>query len=254
MDAMAGLYDAPYGAFEMKISHQKHMLIGIFLAILIIAWAVGAALHNIGSNQNKLSADAERYHIVRPIEFWDGSLPTDAGFGLPNVNKTLTSDAVGFIPDPDLVDEVAEEEPAVISRGPATNGTGDFGLGEGGDGLGGHSGGGGFGMGPGGGGGDIPPRGAFIRHEEPPVAVYEETPVYPKLALEGGFSAEVYLYAYVDKEGRVKKVEVVKCTRPGIGFEEAAEAATYKNIYRPAIQNGYPIGVWIAFKVKFIAK
>jgi len=52
----------------------------------------------------------------------------------------------------------------------------------------------------------------------------------------------------------VKKAVAVKCTRPNMGFEEAAVAAAYKYIYRPAIQNGDPVGVWIAYRVDFIIK
>ncbi len=250
---MAELSDAPYGAFEMKLSHQKHMLIGMLLALLFIAWAVVAVLRNCVSTGDETSIDWNKWRIVKSVKIVDDVFPVDGGSTYPNVNKTLSTNPAGFIPDPDLDDEIDEEKPVIISRNPFSDGIGDFGDGNGVYG-GGQPGVGGSGMGTGGGGGDIPPREAFIPHQELPKLVYEETPVYPKLALEGGFSAEVYLYAFVDKDGHVKKVEIVKCTRPNIGFEEAAEAAAYKNIYRPAIQNGYPIGIWIAFKVRFVAQ
>jgi len=37
-----------------------------------------------------------------------------------------------------------------------------------------------------------------------------------------------------------------------MGFEEAAVKAAYKCRYRPAIQNGNPIGVWISYTVEFV--
>jgi hypothetical protein len=249
---MAGLSDAPYGAFEMKFFHQKHMLIGMFLAILFIAWAVGAAIHNCVATDETTSIDWHKWRTVGTVNIIDDISPADGGLPHPNISRSQSTNVVGFIPDPDLSDDVADEKPAIMSHGSFTDGL-DY-LGTGGGGEGGQFDNGGYGVGPGGGGDEIPPRGVFIRHEQPPVLVYEATPDYPKLALDGGFSAEVYLYAYVDKEGNVKKVEIIKCTRPKIGFEEAAEAAAYKNIYRPAIQNGYPIGVWIAYKMRFIAK
>lgn len=246
-------YKAPYGAFEMKFSHQKHMLIGMMFSVLFIAWAVVAAIRNCVPADDTASMDWHKWRTVKSVRIVDDVLPVDGGSPHPNVNRTLSKNAVGFIPDPDLDDDIDEERAVIVPRNPFVDGSGNFGDGNGAYG-GGQSGVGGSGVEPGGGGREIPPRDAFIPHAEPPALVYEETPLYPKLALEGGFSAEVYLYAFVDEDGHVKKVEVVKCTRPNIGFEDAAEAAAYKNVYRPAVQNGYPVGVWIAFKVRFVAK
>jgi hypothetical protein len=50
----------------------------------------------------------------------------------------------------------------------------------------------------------------------------------------------------------VKAVQVVSCTRPSLGFEDAAITAGYKIKYRPAIQNGNPVGVWITYQVIFL--
>lgn len=250
---MTGLSKAPYGAFEMKFSHQKHMLVGMSLAILFIAWAVGAALHNCVSTDETTSIDWHKWRTVRTVKIIDDIRPAGGGLPHPNVGGTRPTNAVGFIPDPDLSDDVGEEKPVIVSRNPFSEGNGDLGYGDDIYG-GGQFGDGGMGLGLGGGGGNIPPIDTFIPFQKLPELVYEEKPVYPKLALEGGFSADVYLSAFVDKDGRVKKVEIIRCTRPNIGFEEAAEAAAYKNVYRPAIQNGYPVGVWIAFKIRFIAK
>jgi len=61
----------------------------------------------------------------------------------------------------------------------------------------------------------------------------------------------VMVQAYVDKNGEVKKAQAVKTNRPNMGFEEAAVKAAYKCKYRPAIQNGNPVGVWIGYRVEF---
>jgi protein TonB len=96
----------------------------------------------------------------------------------------------------------------------------------------------------------IPPD-SFVVLEIEPVQIYEELPEYPRLAQEGGFTGWVLIQAFIDKNGDVKKAQAVKTNRPKMGFEEAAIKAAYKCKYRPAIQNGEPIGVWIAYRVKF---
>jgi TonB family protein len=97
----------------------------------------------------------------------------------------------------------------------------------------------------------IPPPETFVPVETNPVPVHEVTPEYPRLAREGGFSGVVTLQVYVDGNGVVRKVLVAACTRPGMGFEEAAIKAAYLGKWRPGIQNGNPIGVWISYKVRF---
>ncbi len=246
-------YNAPYGAFEMKLSHQKHMLIGMVFSLLFVAWAVVAAVRNCGPAEDTVATDWHKWRTVKTVRIIDDIRPAGGGLPHPTVNRAQSTNAAKYIPDPELNDDIDEEQSVIPPRNPFSDGRGDIGDGNGIYG-GGQSGVGGYGMEPGGGGTEIPPRDAFIPHAEPPTLVHEETPLYPKLALEGGFSAEVYVYAFVDKDGHVKKVEVAKCTRPNIGFEEAAEAAAYKNVYRPAIQNGYPVGVWIAFRVRFVAR
>ena len=98
----------------------------------------------------------------------------------------------------------------------------------------------------------IPQPDVFVPHEVPPALIRDELPRYPSLAQAGGFSAEVILNVYVGIDGIVKEVRVAKCSRPGIGFEEAAIAAGYKLLFRPAVQNGEPIGLWVIHTIRFV--
>jgi TonB family protein len=98
----------------------------------------------------------------------------------------------------------------------------------------------------------MPPADSFVAVEVNPVQVYEETPEYPRLARDGGFTGYVIVQAFVDKNGTVKKAQAVKCSRPNMGFEDAAVKAAYKGQWKPAIQNGNPIGVWVAYRVDFV--
>jgi TonB family protein len=98
----------------------------------------------------------------------------------------------------------------------------------------------------------MPPADTFIAVELEPALINEVVPEYPRLARDGGFTGNVIVQAYVDKNGVVKKAQAVKCTRPGMGFEEAAVKAAYQEQWRPAIQNGNPIGVWVARKFQLV--
>lgn len=98
----------------------------------------------------------------------------------------------------------------------------------------------------------IPPPETFVPMEIQPAVVFEKQADYPRLALEGGFSAVVTVLVYVDKTGTVREARAVKCTRPGMGFEEEAIKAALQWKWRPGIQNGNPIGAWMTHTVRFV--
>jgi TonB family protein len=91
----------------------------------------------------------------------------------------------------------------------------------------------------------------FVAVEEMPVEIRHEEPVYPEMAELTEKSGTVWVQALVDKEGRVRDARVLKPSGTNVGFEEAALEAAYKNLYRPAIQNGSPVPVWVSYKVEF---
>ena len=93
----------------------------------------------------------------------------------------------------------------------------------------------------------------FVAVEQMPLETHHENPVYPEKAKSSGKSAIVWIQAYVDGEGRVKDARIVKSSGNDLGFDEAALDAAYKNVYRPAIQNGAPVPVWVSYKVDFKA-
>ncbi len=97
----------------------------------------------------------------------------------------------------------------------------------------------------------MPAPGDFIAVEEYPVPVYQEPLVYPEMAERAGIEAVVYVRALVDKEGRVHDAIIEKASGTNAGFEEAALAAAMKNRYKPAIQNGRPIPVWVSYRAVF---
>ena len=84
-----------------------------------------------------------------------------------------------------------------------------------------------------------------------PVLIHSEEPVYPEMAALTGQSGTVWIQALVDAEGRVRQANVLKSSGSNVGFDEAAVKAAFANVYKPAIQNGRPVPVWISYRVDF---
>lgn len=76
-------------------------------------------------------------------------------------------------------------------------------------------------------------------------------PDYPELARTARMEGTVIMQAVIYRDGTVGEVEVLRCTRPGVGFEEAAVAAVQTWKYEPAKQNGKPVEVFFTIKVDF---
>lgn len=241
---MARTTDIPYGAFELKRCYQKNMLVGTLSTAMLAAMIVMAVwLYTMSFTVVELTGGVtgrpdsivivldplpsiyREPPVVPTVEKMRVDIPE---FGIPVPTEAEFVDENAAIPsrrelhrfNSPVVDRGGGERSGNYIYQPAAR--------------------------------VIPPPSTFIPHQEEPVLIHEEPPEYPALPLEAGFSAAVYLEVYIDIDGRVKKVHVAGCTRPGMGFEEAAEAAAYKSIYRPAIQNGYAIGIWIGYKVKFV--
>lgn len=97
----------------------------------------------------------------------------------------------------------------------------------------------------------FPPPDEFVAVQEMPVMVKEEIPTYPDVALLTNREATVWIKALVDKEGKVREVRIAKSSGMNVGFDEAALTAAYHNIYKPAIQNGKPVAIWVTYPVEF---
>lgn len=237
---MIRVVSTPYGAFELKSRYQHNMMMGIGFSIAITSLILLSIwLYNMVTYE-----DMEIKEVIKVKTLVDLGPPLSMEIIRPKVEVKTPSKAapkVG-IPIPTDASELAEPDIVIVSkddlRGIVTPSFGDNGGSDAGIVI------------------EIPieevlPPDTFIWVEEPPELVFEELPIYPRLAQEGGFSGWVVLHAYVNKQGEVKKAKAVKTNRSGMGFEEAAIKAAYKCKYRPAIQSGAPVGVWIAYKVEF---
>lgn len=100
----------------------------------------------------------------------------------------------------------------------------------------------------------LPEPDEFIAYEEAPVQIEVVTPAYPEMARRASIEGTVWVKALVDKEGRVRDVIIVKDSGAKAGFEEAAIEAAKKTHWKPAISNGQPVAVWVAYKIEFKLK
>ena len=94
----------------------------------------------------------------------------------------------------------------------------------------------------------------FVAVEEMPypiggVSEIQRRIVYPELAQRAGVEGKVYILAYVDREGRVTKTEVIKGI--GGGCDEVAAEAVKKTSFSPGKQRGKPVYVKVMIPIRF---
>ena len=95
---------------------------------------------------------------------------------------------------------------------------------------------------------DVPPP-IFVPVEKEPVIVKRVMPVYPPLALQAGLEGKVFVKIWVDRQGKVHRVEVLKSDYEI--FNEAAIKAAKQFVFTPAYMNKGPVSVWVAVPFTF---
>ncbi|UCD17214.1 MAG: energy transducer TonB [Candidatus Zixiibacteriota bacterium] len=232
-----------YGAYELKVKYQKNLFLGIVFCAALVAVTVGAAYL-----YRALTAVETVYvqpTIIKTIA--DLGPPPTVAKKPPRMDISApkrVAPKVG-IPKPVADDEILDDEEVVIASreelaeivapqmDPSAASDGQ----------------------------DIvvaipdeeylPAPDEFVPVEIPAEMIYEEIPEYPRQARAAGMEAVVWIQALVDKDGNVRKAQVQKSSGSRGGFDEAAVAAAYKCKYKPAIQNGRPVPVWVSYMVEF---
>ncbi|MBU1095669.1 MAG: energy transducer TonB [Bacteroidetes bacterium] len=97
----------------------------------------------------------------------------------------------------------------------------------------------------------------FIAVEELPepiggIAGIQAKIKYPDIARRANVYGSVHLMAYVDEEGKVVKVEVVKGI--GAGCDEEAVKAVMETRFKPGKQRGKPVKVRMGIPIRFTLK
>ncbi|MFQ5498631.1 MAG: energy transducer TonB [Candidatus Zixiibacteriota bacterium] len=230
---------SPYGAFELKAKYQRNFMMGSILtaafvgSILLVSWLVSVLTHE--------DMTAEGTVVIKTVA--DLGPPPSIAQKPPQVKvqaPEIAAPKVG-IPKPVADDELIDEDVVIASRdeladivAPDISATGD---------------------------GDIvvdisdddylPSPDEFVPVEIQPEMIHEATPEYPRMAKQAGLTGVVWVKALVDEEGNVRNAIVGKSSGT-VSLDEAAVKAAYKNTFKPAIQNGRPVKIWVAYKVDFV--
>ncbi|MDR2630097.1 MAG: energy transducer TonB [Spirochaetaceae bacterium] len=75
--------------------------------------------------------------------------------------------------------------------------------------------------------------------------------IYPPIAQRSGIEGQVILELFIDREGLVQRVLILKETPPDRGFGEAAAKAFLGQRCTPAEANGIPVAVRYRYPVRF---
>lgn len=94
----------------------------------------------------------------------------------------------------------------------------------------------------------------FVAVEEMPepiggIVSIQKRIVYPEIAKRAGVQGRVYVKAFVDENGVVFKVELLKGI--GAGCDEAALDAVKKSLFSPGKQRGKPVKVQVTVPILF---
>jgi protein TonB len=88
-----------------------------------------------------------------------------------------------------------------------------------------------------------------VEVEPSPIVNIQSLVKYPDVARRTGLEGKVIASVLIDKEGRVKKVEIEKSDYEI--FNDAAREALMKARFTPARQNGEPVSVWFTLPIVF---
>ena len=222
-----------YGAIELKAVAQKYMMIGTVAASLIAFAFIGSYYLALW-----LSEEDEPVHMVRIMKYSDlGPPPSLSNQAAPAVAVAgaAVRPSVGTpvpVPDAEVSPEQTIMSQTELSQAPApaaemTGGGGSENLQIQDDGP--------------------PPD--FVPYEKEPTVVKRVDPKYPDLALRAGLEGNVFVKVWVDREGKVRKVVLIKSDNAI--FEEAAIAAANQWVFTPAVMQKGPVSVWVSIPFRF---
>jgi TonB family protein len=92
-----------------------------------------------------------------------------------------------------------------------------------------------------------PPDSVFV--DVQPVIRKKAEPVYPKLAMAAGIEGKVYVRFWVDTEGKVHNVKVIKTDHEVLN-QSAIDAARQFE-FAPATVSGRPVSIWVTVPFMF---
>jgi protein TonB len=230
-----------YGATELKSAYQRYYSIALGIAVAIHAVIIGGYYLTEILNQEEAPT-----RIVRIMKYSEmGPPPSIQNVNTPppvSVNAPVSKPTVGApvpVPDAEVSPEATLASQTEMSQQAAPVVETD--AGDGGvnieqdikiD--------------------DEGPPADFVPYEKQPEFVKRVDPKYPELALRAGLEGKVIVKIWVDKEGKVKQVVVVKSDAEI--FNEPAIEAAKQFVFTPAYMNNGPVAVWVSFPFRFTLK
>ncbi|UCE23222.1 MAG: energy transducer TonB [Candidatus Zixiibacteriota bacterium] len=233
---------APYGAFEMKASYQRNLLVALFVTVTFVGVVLVVYLIAMGfaavEQTPEVLPNPGPIIAIRDIPPPPPIIREKPIFASQEKPKQVRVGPPVPVPD----DEILEEEDMVIASReelaelasasdlPDLPSDGGFVI-------------------------DTtdwlpPPLTTYIEHDEPVEMIYQYVPPYPRLAKMAGVEGIAWVAAWVDKNGNVSKAQIAASSGNDL-LDEAAVQGAYKNKYKPAIRDGQPISIWVTYQVKF---
>jgi len=231
---------SPYGAFELKATYQRNLLLAMMTTISLLAVTLLSA--HLAIRRHPLASPPRSQ--VDTVRIKVHISPVTSIIKPPSEVRPRTPEATAgryAIPEP-VPDDPGSDNDAVImstvERADAVDLGSGIGSGEGGSFVIEDS------------SETFPGIDSFVFVEEQPELVYSVQPEYPHLAQIAGQEGLVVIKALISKTGDV--IEAVVLVSSGFPLlDEAARAVAGKYKYRPAIQNGRPVALWVTYKVDF---
>lgn len=229
---------AKYGAIELKQAYQKYFSIAMGIAVAIHAVILGG--YYLVELLNQEEPPTRMVHVLKYSDL--GPPPSIQSLNTPPpvaVSAPVAKPTVGApVPVPDA--EVSPEQTIATQTemsqvvSPISEGTGaegniaveqDIKIED-----------------------DGPPA-DFVPYEKEPQIVKKVEPKYPELAMRAGLEGKVIVKIWVDKEGKVKQVVVLKSDAEI--FNDPAVEAAKQFVFTPAYMNNGPVAVWVSFPFRF---
>lgn len=228
-----------YGAFELKARYQLHLLYGTLMSVTAVALTILAVqIFASEADRPPPTPPGERIVTVKDIPppppisrerpkiettAPDGAKP-QVGIPEPVADELIVDDDVTLA----TRDEMAScDDPEFDGQDDGVSVVLDLPVTE-----------------------ELPAIDSFVEVEVDAERVYFELPVYPRLAEQAGIEGTVWIKALVLKDGKVQKTVVYKSSGTR-SLDEAALDAAKKCRFKPAIQNGRPVAVWVAWPYYF---
>lgn len=239
MDYLEQLEQGRYGSFELKKTVGRNLLLGLVISMLVHAVVVGSPyIVKLFRGEEEIPS---RIVVIDPSQLTKLKSQRETP---PQIEITRPKIALPKAVIPIAVpEEQVEETPLMPTQEELTEIMADTGEDT-------------LNIAPGDvviTGEDIPGSDVFIPFEVPPTPLpdFSPQPEFPEMAKLAGVQGKVVVQIFVDKKGEVKKWKIAQEKPADLGFKEEVLKVIPKWKFTPAIQQGNPVGVWIAIPFNF---